>query len=83
MAVDDFRTGLEAHFDRFRRTLATDAGDWAVKGFIDAYKNIYTIKTSLAVGTPRTSVRFSTSRLSSRAVVHSFLMVKRSLTTTG
>jgi hypothetical protein len=49
MAVDDFRTGLEAHFDRFRHSLATDSGDWAVKGFIDAYKNIYAISVDTKV----------------------------------
>ncbi len=36
MAVDDFRDGLLAYFDEFRRTLATDAGDGVVKGFIRA-----------------------------------------------
>ena len=43
MIMDDFRKSLLSHFDKFGRTLATDAGDWVVKGFIDAYRNIYTI----------------------------------------
>lgn len=49
MAVDDFRESLLRHFDRFRRTLATDAGDWVVKGFIDVYRNIYTISVDTKV----------------------------------
>lgn len=47
--MDDFRESLLAHFDIFRRTLATDTGDWVVKGFIDAYRNIYTISVDTKV----------------------------------
>lgn len=36
MTIDAFRKGLTDHFDEFRRALATDAGDWTVKGFIMA-----------------------------------------------
>jgi hypothetical protein len=49
MTVDDFRESLLRHFDKFRRTLATDAGDWVVKGFIDVYRNIYTISVDTKV----------------------------------
>jgi len=49
MTVDDLRESLLAHFDKFRRTLATDAGDWVVKGFIDVYRNIYTISVDTKV----------------------------------
>lgn len=49
MTVDDFRESLLAHVDEFRRTLATDAGDWVVKGFIDVYRNIYTISVDTKV----------------------------------
>lgn len=49
MAADDFRESLLGHFDRFGRTLATDAGDWVVKGFIDVYRNIYTISVDTKV----------------------------------
>ena len=34
MAVADFQRNLSTHFDEFKRTLATDAGEWVVKGFI-------------------------------------------------
>ena len=43
MPPQTFRDRLLAHFDEFRHTLATDAGDWVVKGFIDVYRSIYTI----------------------------------------
>ena len=49
MNVDDFRTSLLDHFDQFKRTLATDANDWVVKGFIDVYRNIYTISVDTKV----------------------------------
>ena len=49
MTSDTFRETLQAHFDEFRRTLATDAGDWVVKGFIDVYRNIYTISVDTKV----------------------------------
>lgn len=49
MRVDEFRESLFGHFDRFGRTLATDAGDWVVKGFIDIYRNIYTISVDTKV----------------------------------
>ncbi len=49
MSPDDFRTSLLLHFDQFRRTLATDAGDWVVKGFIDVYRNIYAISVDTKV----------------------------------
>jgi hypothetical protein len=49
MVVDDFRKSLLRHFDEFGRTLATDAGDWVVKGFIDVYRNIYTISVDTKV----------------------------------
>ena len=49
MTVSNFRENLLAHFDKFRRTLATDTGDWVVKGFIDVYRNIYTISVDTKV----------------------------------
>ena len=47
--MDDFRRNLLTHFSNFRRTLATDNGDWVVKGFIDVYRNIYTISVDTKV----------------------------------
>jgi hypothetical protein len=47
--ADDFRAELWSYCEEFRRTLATDAGDWVVKGFIDIYRNIYTISVDTKV----------------------------------
>ncbi len=49
MTVDNFRESLLTHFDKFKHTLATDTGDWVVKGFIDVYRNIYTISVDTKV----------------------------------
>ncbi|RLF37757.1 MAG: restriction endonuclease [Thermoplasmata archaeon] len=47
--ADDFREELWSHCEEFKRTLATDAGDWVVKGFIDIYRHIYTISVDTKV----------------------------------
>jgi len=49
MTSDEFRHALLTHFNEFARTLATAAGDWVVKGFIDIYQNIYTISVDTKV----------------------------------
>lgn len=49
MTTDDFRDNLLAYFDEFGYSLATGAGDWVVKGFIDVYRNIYTISVDTKV----------------------------------
>ncbi|MBM4431586.1 MAG: restriction endonuclease [Chloroflexi bacterium] len=49
MNVDDFRENLLSRFKDFERLLATDTGDWVVKGFIDIYRNIYTISVDTKV----------------------------------
>lgn len=47
--TDDFRRELWSYCEEFKRTIATDAGDWVVKGFIDIYRNIYTISVDTKV----------------------------------
>jgi hypothetical protein len=49
MTKAKFRRQLLAHFEKFKETLATDSGDWVVKGFIDIYRNIYTISVDTKV----------------------------------
>lgn len=49
MDVENFRQSLLAYFDRIKRALAADNGDWIVKGFIDVYRNIYTISVDTKV----------------------------------
>lgn len=48
-SVAEFREALQPHLERFQRTLATEEGDWVVKGFIDIYRNIYTISVDTKV----------------------------------
>ncbi len=49
MSADKFRDDLLAHLNDFRRTLSSDQGDWTVKGFIDIYRNIYTVSVDTKV----------------------------------
>lgn len=43
MTKDEIIKALQAEVEQFNKIIATDKGDWIVKGFIDIYKNIYTI----------------------------------------
>ena len=47
--VQEFRKNLRGHLQEFNKTLSTDSGDWTVKGFIDVYRNIYTISRDTKV----------------------------------
>ncbi len=49
MKVEAFRETLLGHFENLRGSLSTDTGDWVVKGFIDVYRNIYTISVDTKV----------------------------------
>lgn len=49
MKPDSFRNDLLVYFNDFQRTIATESGDWTVKGFIDLYKNIYTVSVDTKV----------------------------------
>jgi len=49
MIVDKFRDSLLGRFSEFQRAIATDTGDWVVKGFIDVYRNIYTVSVDTKV----------------------------------
>ncbi|WEK71104.1 MAG: type II restriction endonuclease [Candidatus Chryseobacterium colombiense] len=43
MNKEDFIIALQNEILQYNKVIATDNGDWIVKGFIDIYKNIYTI----------------------------------------
>lgn len=43
MTNNEFESLLRSKLDSFSKAVATDEGEWIVKGFIDIYKNIYTI----------------------------------------
>ncbi len=47
--MNKFREDLHKHFDELRKTLSTEKGEWVVKGFIDTYRNIYTISDDTKV----------------------------------
>ena len=49
MDGEKFRETMLSYFKEFSRTLATEQGDWVVKGFIDVYRNIYTISVDTKV----------------------------------
>lgn len=45
----DFKRELDSFAENLKKYVATDNGDWAIKGFIDAYKNIYTISSDTKI----------------------------------
>lgn len=45
----NFKKKLTKEIDSFLAAIATDSGEWIVKGFIDVYKNIYTISVDTKV----------------------------------
>ncbi|WP_298533994.1 type II restriction endonuclease [uncultured Methanobrevibacter sp.] len=46
---EEFREELLGYFDEFKRVVTTEDNEWVVKGFIDVYKNIYTISIDTKV----------------------------------
>lgn len=48
-AVNDFLQLLQAEAATFEKLVSTDGGDWIVKGFIDVFKNVYTISADTKV----------------------------------
>jgi hypothetical protein len=45
----DFKQALVAFAEKLRNYVATETGEWSVKGFIDVYKNIYTISSDTKI----------------------------------
>ncbi len=44
-----FKKELDKFADRLEKYVSTDNGDWSIKGFIDVYKNIYTISSDTKI----------------------------------
>jgi hypothetical protein len=44
-----FKKELDNFADKLEKYVSTDSGDWTVKGFIDVYKNIYTISSDTKI----------------------------------
>lgn len=49
MNKEQILKALQVEVEGFNKIIATDKGDWIVKGFIDIYKNIYTISIDTKV----------------------------------
>jgi hypothetical protein len=45
----NFKKELDKFADKLEKYISTDNGDWTVKGFIDVYKNIYTISSDTKI----------------------------------
>ena len=45
----DFKKELDKFADKLEKYVSTDKGDWTVKGFIDVYKNVYTISSDTKI----------------------------------
>lgn len=45
----DFEKGLSEFVVELQKYVSTDDGDWTIKGFIDVYKNIYTISSDTKI----------------------------------
>jgi len=49
MTAEGFLVLLQAHAGTFAKAVATNEGEWIVKGFIDIYKRIYTISVDTKI----------------------------------
>lgn len=49
MTSDEFLTALQLHADSFAKAVATNEGEWIIKGFIDIYRTIYTISVDTKI----------------------------------
>ncbi|MCF8296432.1 MAG: EcoRV family type II restriction endonuclease [Saprospiraceae bacterium] len=47
--IIDFENALNKFVKELERYVSTDTGDWTIKGFIDIYKNIYTISSDTKI----------------------------------
>src|SRR5882762_154674 len=49
MTANEFLEKLQAHSESFAKAVATNEGDWIIKGFIDVYRRIYTISVDTKI----------------------------------
>lgn len=51
--MDNYKLEFEAALNEFvnelKQYVSTETGDWTIKGFIDVYKNIYTISSDTKI----------------------------------
>ena len=41
--TNEFESSLDGFVNELKQFISTETGEWTIKGFIDVYKNIYTI----------------------------------------
>src|SRR2546425_12259140 len=49
MTSDQFHALLKAHAESFAKAVATNEGEWIIKGFIDVYRRIYAISVDTKI----------------------------------
>ena len=49
MTANEFLKELQAHAASFAKAVATNEGEWIIKGFIDVYQRIYTISVDTKI----------------------------------
>jgi len=49
MTADKFLSLLQKHSASFAKAVATNEGDWIIKGFIDVYSRIYSISVDTKI----------------------------------
>lgn len=49
MTSEDFLHNLQVHAASFAKSVATNEGEWIIKGFIDVYRRIYTISVDTKI----------------------------------
>ena len=49
MTPEQFLKHLQEHADSFSKAVATNEGEWIIKGFIDVYENIYSISVDTKI----------------------------------
>lgn len=49
MTAEEFLNHLQDHATTFANAVATNEGEWIIKGFIDIYKPVYTISVDTKI----------------------------------
>lgn len=47
--IEEFEKSLAGFVDELQKYVSTETGEWTIKGFIDVYKNIYTISSDTKI----------------------------------
>jgi hypothetical protein len=47
--TEEFEKSLDGFVGELQKYVSTETGEWTIKGFIDVYKNIYTISSDTKI----------------------------------